>query len=140
MEESPFFIKNDNNSIEIIAKYLTLNSINHKGIKIYKKDCEINLLNDENLSELINIQLKQKNNRIIYSFANIGFISISDIICFLYLTKNDILLLNDSEEFIFYKVKNLHYIKMIETNNLKENEEDEKFKNDFEQFKKFFIS
>ena len=139
-EESPFIIKNEKYSIDIIAKYQTPNGISHKGITIYKKNCEINFLNNESLSNSNNLVLNKNDKTIIYSFANIGFISISDIICFLYLTKNDILLVNNSEENIFYKVKNLHYIKMVEINNLDKNEEDEKFKKEFEQFKKFFIN
>jgi len=137
-QESPFIIKEDNFSIDIITKYQTPNGINQKGITIYKKNCEINFLNDESLSNSINMK---KDNNSINSFANIGFISISDIICFLYLTKNDIILLNDSEEYTYYKVKNVHYIKMIEINNNSNNEDlNEIFKKHFDQFKKYFIS
>ena len=138
-QESPFIIKDDNFSIDIIVKYQTPNGINQKGITIYKKNCEINFLNDESLSNSVN--MKKDNNNVINSFANIGFISISDIICFLYLTKNDIILLHDSEEYTYYKVKNMHYIKMIEINNNSDNEDfDEIFKQHFDQFKKYFVS
>ena len=139
-KESPFIIKNEKYSIDIILKYQTPNGISHKGITIYKKNYEINFLNEESLDSSINNIKKERNNEFINSFANIGFISISDIICFLYLTKNDIILLNNTEEYIFYKIKNLHYIKMIETNNLIGEEEDKNFKNNFEQFKIFFVS
>lgn len=139
-QESPFIIKDDKFSIDIIAKYQTPNGINQKGITIYKKNCEINFLNDESLSSTL-INIKKDNNNTINSFANIGFISISDIICFLYLTKNDIILLHDSEEYAYYKVKNLQYIKMIEVNNNSDAEDfDEIFKQHFAQFKKYFIS
>jgi len=139
-QESPFIIKDDNFSIDIIVKYQTPNGINKKGITIYKKNCEINFLNDESLSNSV-INIKKDNNNIINSFANIGFISISDIICFLYLTKNDIILLHESEEYTYYKVKNVHYIKMIEINNNSDNEDlEEIFKQHFDQFKKYFVS
>lgn len=139
-QESPFIIKDDNFSIDIIVKYQTPNGINKKGITIYKKNCEINFLNDESLSNSV-INIKKDNNNIINSFANIGFISISDIICFLYLTKNDIILLHESEEYTYYKVKNVHYIKMIEINNNSDNEDlEEIFQQHFDQFKKYFVS
>ena len=139
-QESPFIIKDDNFSIDIIVKYQTPNGINKKGITIYKKNCEINFLNDESLSNSA-INIKKDNNNIINSFANIGFISISDIICFLYLTKNDIILLHESEEYTYYKVKNVHYIKMIEINNNSDNEDlEEIFQQHFDQFKKYFVS
>ena len=117
-DSSPFIIQIEKYSIDIILKYQTPNGISYKGITIYKKNYEINFLNEESLSKSINNKENEieNNKTIINSFANIGLISISDIIWFLYLTKNDIILLNSTEEYIFYKVKNLHYIKMIETN------------------------
>ena len=135
-QESPFIIKNEKYSLDIILKYKTPNGISYKGITIYKRDCEINFLNEESLLNLENNKEKEANYNYIYSFANIGFISISHIICFLYLKKNDIILLNDTEEYIFYKVKNLHYIKMTDIYDL----EDENVQKNFKLFKDFFVS
>ena len=142
-QESPFIIKNEKYSLDIIIKYQTPNGIANKGITIYKKNCEINFLNEESLNELVNNKEKENNNNIIHSFANIGFISISDIICFLYVTKNDIVLLNKTErieENIYYKIKNLQYIKMNEKSELNKEEQEQNFKNNFTQFKNFFLS
>ena len=104
-QNSPFIIKNEKYSLDIILKYQTPNGISKKGITIYKKNCEINFLNDESLIDSMNDKEKDKDKdkdkdgyiNIIHSFANIGFISISDTICFLYLSKNDIILLNNTE-------------------------------------------
>ena len=139
-EEAPFTINNEKYSMDIIFKYQTPNGISKKGITIYKKNCEINFLNEESLNESNNNKEKEKENSfIILSYANIGFISISNIICFLYLTKDDIILLNNkkNEEYIYYKVKNVHYIIM---NDKIEEIDDQNFKKNFEQFKIFFIS
>ena len=139
-EEAPFTINNEKYSMDIIFKYQTPNGISKKGITIYKKNCEINFLNEESLNESNNNKEKGKENSFtILSYANIGFISISNIICFLYLTKDDIILLNNkkNEEYIYYKVKNVHYIIM---NDKEEEIDDQNFKKNFEQFKIFFIS
>ena len=137
-EETPFILKNEKYSLDIILKYQTPNGISKKGITIYKKNCEINFLNEEILNEAENN--KEKENNIIYSYANIGFISIYDVTCFLYLSKNDIILLNNNikdedEEYLYYKVKNVHYIIMNEL----EIDDEENFNKNFEQFKIFFI-
>ena len=137
-EETPFIIKNEKYSLDIILKYQTPNGISKKGITIYKKNCEINFLNEESLNKAENN--KEKENNIIYSYANIGFISIYDVICFLYLSKDDIILLNNNvkdedEEYLYYKVKNVHYIIMNEL----EIDDEENFNKNFEQFKIFFI-
>ena len=138
-QEAPFIIKNEKYSLDIILKSQTPNGIIYKGITIYKKDFEINFLNEESLTQSMNIKENDDYKNIIHSFANVGFISISDVICFLYLTENDIILLNRkgaSKENIYYKVKNFHFIKMKDISN----KEDENFKKNIEQFKDFFIS
>lgn len=138
-EETPFIIKNEKYSLDIILKYQTPNGKSKKGITIYKKNCEINFLNEESLNNEENN--KEKENNIIYSYANIGFISIYDVICFLYLSKDDIILLNNNikdedEEYLYYKVKNVHYIIMNELGI----DDEEIFNKNFEQFKIFFVS
>ena len=65
-EESPFIIKNEKYSLDIIIKYQTPNGIANKGITIYKKNCEINFLNEESLNELVNNKEKENNNNIIH--------------------------------------------------------------------------
>ena len=135
-KESSFLIKNEKHSLDIFLKYQTPNGISYKGITIYKKNCDINCLNEESSQVFFN-KKENKNTKYnyIYSLANIGLISISDFICFLYLTKNDVILLDDNEEYIHYKIKNLQYI--ILQNNEVINQE---FDKNFENFKKFFIA
>ena len=135
-KESSFLIKNEKYSLDIFLKYQTPNGISYKGITIYKKNCDINFLNEESLQVFLN-KKENKNTKYNYicSLANIGLISISDLICFLYLTKNDVILLDDNEEYIHYKIKNLQYI--ILQNNEVINQE---FDKNFENFKKFFIA
>ena len=135
-KNSFFFIKNEKYFLDIILKYQTPNGISYKGITIYKKNLEINFLNEENLQSSLNIKENNSKN-FINSLANIGLISISNIICFLYLTKKDTILLNDTGENIFYKIKNLQYIIMQDKENTNDNNE---FNKDFDNFKKFFIN
>ena len=131
-----FLLKNEEYSLDIIFNYQTPNGISYKGITIQKKNCEIKALNNENLNNLFNAKEILPNNYI-ESLANIGLISISGIVCFLYLSKNDVILLNDTDNNIFYKIKNLKYIPL--NGNVKEFNKNE-FDKDFEKFKNFFIS
>ena len=131
-----FLLKNEEYSLDIIFNYQTPNGISYKGITIQKKNCEIKALNNENLNNLFNAKEILPNNYI-ESLANIGLISISGIVCFLYLSKNDVILLNDTDDNIFYKIKNLKYIPL--NGNVKEFNKNE-FDKDFEKFKNFFIS
>ena len=130
-KESSFLIKNEKYSLDIFLKYQTPNGISYKGITIYKKNCEINYLNEESLQVFLN-KKENKNTKYNYicSLANIGLISISDLICFLYLTKNDVILLDDNEEYIHYKIKNLQYI-ILQNNEVINQEFDKNFENLF---------
>ena len=131
-----FLIKNEKYSLDIILKYQTPNGLSFKGITIYKKNLEINFLNEESLQTSLNSKENNPNN-FIYSLANIGLISISGIICFLYSSQNDVILLNDTDEYFFYKIKNVQYIIVQNKDNLNLNNG---FEKDFENFKKFFIN
>ena len=135
-QDYSFLLKNEEYSLDIIFNYQTPNGISYKGITIQKKNCEIKALNNENLNNLFNAKEILPNNYI-ESLANIGLISISGIVCFLYLSKNDVILLNDTDDNIFYKIKNLKYIPL--NGNVKEFNKNE-FDKDFEKFKNFFIS
>ena len=124
-----YIIKNDKYSIDILLEYETPNGTNKKGLNIYKQNCEISSLNEENLS---NFDIKNTN--YIYSFANFGLIKINDIVCFIYATQEDIIPLNnDEEDPIIYKLKNLKYIVM------KDNDIEE-FDNIFNEYKKYMIN
>lgn len=131
-----FLLKNEKYSLDIILKYQTPNGLSFKGITIYKKNLEINFLNEESLQTSLNSKENNPNN-FIYSLANIGLISISGIICFLYSSQNDVILLNDTDEYFFYKIKNVQYILVQNKDNIILNNE---FEKDFENFKKFFIN
>lgn len=125
-----YIIKDDEFSLDILLEYETPNGVNKKGLNIYKQNCEISNLNEENLS---NFQLKDVN--YIYSFANFGLIKINDISCFIYATQEDITPLNNNEEDpIIYKLKNIKYIIMNGNNNVKE------FEKIFTEYKKYMMN
>ena len=83
-KEARFIIKDDKYSL-IIIQLVDSNKKTKKGISIFKKSLEINELNEDNINMVLN-----KKDKLIYSFANIGFIEISGIKCFMYCSEKDI--------------------------------------------------
>ena len=102
-EEAKFIIKEDKYTLSIIKN----NKKPKKGISIFKKTLELNELNEDN----INIVLENsKKDDIIYSYANLGFIFISGIICFAYCNEKDIKEIGIICLMKIYQVKNIRYI------------------------------
>ena len=102
-EEAQFIIKEDKYTLSIIK-----NSKKHKkGISIFKKTLELNELNEDNINILLN---NSKKDEIIYSYTNIGFISISDIICFAYCSEKDIKEIGILCLIKVYQVRNISFI------------------------------
>ena len=102
-EEAKFIIKEDKYTLSIIKN----NKKPKKGISIFKKTLELNELNEDN----INIVLENsKKEDIIYSYANLGFIFISGIICFAYCNEKDIKEIGIICLMKIYQVKNIRYI------------------------------
>ena len=106
-ENASFIIKDDKYTFSIIKKHKPNNKKSKRGISIFKKNLELNELNDDN----INMILKSpKNENIFYSYANIGFISISGVNCFAYCTEKDVKEIGSIRLIKIYQVRNINYI------------------------------
>ena len=129
-EEAQFIIKEDKYTLSIIK-----NSKKHKkGISIFKKTLELNELNEDNINILLN---NSKKDEIIYSYANIGFISISEVICFAYCSEKDIKEIGILCLIKVYQVRNISFIILqpdISTSKKKE------INNLFKEFKQYEIN
>ena len=106
------YIKNEKylfNIIKII-RHSTIN-IEKIGITIYKKTLEINIINKDCIDLLLNIN----SNNFIESYANIGFINLYGILCFLYASNNDVkekekINIGNNNIFKIYRINNIHCI------------------------------
>ena len=106
------YIKNGKymlNIIKIIPHSSTY--IEKIGITIYKKSLEINIINKDCIDLLLNT-----NSNYIESYADIGFLNLHGIICFIYASNSDIkekekiIISNNKEPFKIYKINNIHCI------------------------------
>ena len=86
-EKAQFIIKEDKYTLSIIKKNKSNNKKAKRGISIFKKNLELNELNEDNINMILN---NSKKGEIIYSYANIGFISIVGLMCFAYCSEKDI--------------------------------------------------
>ena len=105
-KEFQFIIKEEKFSLSIVKKDKPVNKNKIRGISIFKTTLEFNELNEDN----INMILKKTNKKYIKSFANLGFIKITGIICFAYVTAKDIEEVGFLSLGKIYKIKNINYI------------------------------
>ena len=103
-KEARFIIKDDKYSL-IIIQLVDSNKKTKKGISIFKKSLEINELNEDNISMVLN-----KKDKLIYSFANIGFIEISGIKCFMYCSEKDVKEVGIITYIKIYQILNISYL------------------------------
>ena len=103
-KEARFILKEDKYSLLIIQS-LNINKKTKKGISIYKKNLEINEINEDNINMALN-----KKDKIYYSFANLGFYDISGIKCFVYCSEKDIKEVGIICFTKIYQIMNLSYI------------------------------
>ena len=103
-KEARFIIKDDKYSL-IIIQLVDSNKKTKKGISIFKKSLEINELNEDNINMVLN-----KKDKLIYSFANIGFIEISGIKCFMYCSEKDIKEVGIITYIKIYQILNISYL------------------------------
>ena len=105
-EEAQFIIIEDKYTLSIIK-----NDKNNKkpkdGISIFKKTLELNKLNEDNIKMILKNSNKED---IFYSYANIGFISIAGLICFIYCNEKDIKEIGIISFIKVYQVRNIHYL------------------------------
>ena len=129
-KEARFIIKEDKYSF-LIIQILSSNKKIKKGISIYKKNLEINELNEDN----INIALNKKD-KIFYSFANLGFYDISGVRCFIFCSEKDIKEVGIISSTKIYQIINLSYIILEDLeNNVKSN-----LLNHFKDYSKFEVN
>ena len=103
-KEARFIIKDDKYSL-IIIQLVDTNKKTKKGISIFKKSLEINELNEDNINMVLN-----KKDKLIYSFANIGFIEISGIKCFMYCSEKDVKEVGIITYIKIYQILNISYL------------------------------
>ncbi len=103
-KEARFIIKDDKYSL-IIIQLVDSNKKTKKGISIFKKSLEINELNEDNINMVLN-----KKDKLIYSFANIGFIEISGIKCFMYCSEKDVKEVGIITYIKIYQILNISYL------------------------------
>ena len=103
-KEARFIIKDDKYSL-IIIQLADSNKKAKKGISIFKKSLEINELNEDNINMVLN-----KKDKLIYSYANIGFIEISGIKCFMYCSEKDVKEVGVITYIKIYQILNISYL------------------------------
>ena len=101
VDNAQFIIKDDKYSFSII------NKDTKRGISIFKKTLELNKLNEDNISMILKNTEKEN---MIYSYANIGFISITGLMCFAYCNEKDIKEIGMISSIKIYQVNNIRYI------------------------------
>ena len=106
-ENASFIIKDDKYTFSIIKNHNLNNKKSKRGISIFKKTLELNELNDDNINMILN---NPKKENIFYSYANIGFISISGVCCFAYCTEKDVKEIGNICLVKIYQVRNIKYI------------------------------
>ena len=108
-EKSITYIKNDKYMFNIIKVYSVSSTKTEKiGLTIYKKTLEINKLNKDSIDLLLTNTSDFKE-----SYANLGFINILGVLCFVYASDNDIiekliLKMDNKPSFKICRIENLH--------------------------------
>lgn len=106
-EDANFIIKEDKYTLSIIKNSKLNNKKPKKGISIFKKTLELNELNEENVDLILNNSNKED---IKYSYANIGLISLSGLICFAYCSEKDIKEIGVICLIKIYQIRNIRYV------------------------------
>ena len=106
-DEAEFIIKEDRYTLTIIKNNKSNAKKSKKGISIFKKTLELNELNEDNINLILNHSKKED---LIYSYAIIGFISISGLICFAYCSEKDIKEIGAICLIKVYQIRNIRYI------------------------------
>ena len=106
-EDANFIIKEDKYTLSIIKNNKLNNKKPKKGISIFKKTLELNELNEENVDLILNNSNKED---IKYSYANIGLISLSGLICFAYCSEKDIKEIGVICLIKIYQIRNIRYV------------------------------
>ena len=118
-KDAQFIIKEDKYTLSII-KINKNKSHTKNGISIFKKTLELNELNEDNINMILKNSKKEE---IIYSFANIGFISITGQICFAYCEESDIKEIGEISYLKVYQILNIRFIILdIDKNQNEKNE------------------
>ena len=137
-EKSITYIKNDKYMFNIIKVYSVSSTKTEKiGLTIYKKTLEINKLNKDSIDLLLTNTSDFKE-----SYANLGFINILGVLCFVYASDNDIiekliLKMDNKPSFKICRIENLHCF--ILSSNISSDLK-KKIKQEFEQIGKFLIN
>lgn len=148
-EEPKYLLKNDKYSLFIFSKK------HNRAISIFKKTMEVNELNgsnifylffDENNANNNSIKdeeaenefysIKQKYNKILYSYCNFGFFSIAGINLFIYISNDDFEIINKEDKSIC-KITNIQYFILEPA--MDKRTEKEFDENIFINFKKYMI-
>ena len=137
-EKSITYIKNDKYMFNIIKVYSVSSAKTEKiGLTIYKKTLEINKLNKDSIDLLLTNTSDFKE-----SYANLGFINILGVLCFVYASDNDIiekliLKMDNKPSFKICRIENLHCF--ILSSNISSDLK-KKIKQEFEKIGKFLIN
>jgi hypothetical protein len=137
-ERSITYIKNDKYLFNIIKIYpVSSTNIEKIGLTIYKKTLEINKLNKDCIDLLLANSSDFKE-----SYANLGFINILGVLCFVYASDNDItekliLKMDNKPSFRIYRIENFHCF--ILSSNIS-SELKKKVRLEFEKIGKFLIN
>ena len=137
-EKSITYIKNDKYMFNIIKVYSVSSTKTEKiGLTIYKKTLEINKLNKDSIELLLTNTSDFKE-----SYANLGFINILGVLCFVYASDNDIiekliLKMDNKPSFKICRIENLHCF--ILSSNISSDLK-KKIKQEFEKIGKFLIN
>lgn len=137
-EKSITYIKNDKYLFNIIKIYPVSSTKTEKiGLTIYKKTLEINKLNKDSIDLLLANTSDFKE-----SYANLGFINILGVLCFVYASDNDIaeklvIKMDNKPSFKICKIENFHCF--ILSSNIS-SEVKKKVKQEFEKIGKFLIT
>lgn len=137
-EKSITYIKNDKYMFNIIKVYSVSSTKTEKiGLTIYKKTLEINKLNKDSIDLLLTNTSDFKE-----SYANLGFINILGVLCFVYASDNDIiekliLKMDNKPSFKICRIENLHCF--ILSSNISSDLK-KKIKQEFEKIGKFLIN
>ena len=137
-EKSITYIKNDKYLFNIIKIYpVSSTNIEKIGLTIYKKTLEINKLNKDCIDLLLANSSDFKE-----SYANLGFLNILGVLCFVYASDNDItekliLKMDNKPSFRIYRIENFHCF--ILSSNIS-SELKKKVRLEFEKIGKFLIN
>ena len=130
-EQAQFIIKEDKYTLSIIKKNKSNNKKAKRGISIFKKNLELNELNEDNINMILN---NSKKGEIIYSYANIGFISIVGLMCFAYCSEKDIKEIGIISFIKIYQVKNIRFIFLDPDMDQKTKDEITKYFKDYSRY------